>query len=300
MRISSRLTVMVRWISQIAMVAAAGSIPTGCVMMDTSSASLEGQAAEAMTLTDPSVRYFIAGNPTDRRVIFVHGTPGSASNFKRFLVSPIAGIETLAVDRLGWGKSDPSHVEPSLEAQAASLEPLLEIRRGEDGQELRPILIGHSLGAPIVARAAIDFPDRVGGLVILAGSLDPELEKTLFIQRVGEVWPISWLLPRWLLHTNRELLPLKAELEALSERLGEVTCPVLIIHGTEDRLVPYENVAYMRAAFSSAPVEVISLKGAGHMLPWTHESQLRAAITRMAGIEVPHEMNETGKTTQDR
>jgi len=29
------------------------------------------------------------------------------------------------------------------------------------------------------------------------------------------------------------------------------------------------------------------------MLPWTHETLLRAAIARMAGVEIPDEMNET-------
>jgi pimeloyl-ACP methyl ester carboxylesterase len=275
---------MVRWISQLAVLAATGSVPAGCVMIDHSGRSLEGAAPEAMTLTEPPVRYFLAGEPTDRRVIFVHGTPGAASNFKRYLVSPIPGIESVAVDRLGWGKSDPAHVEPSLAAQAAALEPLLEIREGPDGKPLKPILVGHSLGGPIVVRAAIDFPDRVGGLVIVAGSLDPELEKVLFIQRVGEFGLTPLLLPRWVRNTNRELLPLKAELETLSEQLGEITCPVLIVHGTKDGLVPFENVEFMRDRFTSAPVETLIFEGAGHMLPWTHEPQLRQSIAEMAGV----------------
>jgi pimeloyl-ACP methyl ester carboxylesterase len=63
--------------------------------------------------------------------------------------------------------------EQSLRMQSACLAPLL--RLGKSAK--KPILVGHSLGGPVAARLAMDYPDEVGGLILVAPSIDPELEK---------------------------------------------------------------------------------------------------------------------------
>ncbi len=163
----------------------------------------------SVTLGDTitSVSYLIAGDPGGQRVIFVHGTPGSAKGWERYLANVTPGFEYIAIDRPGFGRTDPNHLVAALDHQAAALEPLLDTRSGK-----KPILIGHSLGGPIVAAAAANYPDRVGGIIELAGSVDPAQEKIKFIQYVGETPPFVWMLPKWLKNTNREVFALKAEL----------------------------------------------------------------------------------------
>ncbi len=219
--------------------------------------------------------YYEAGTLSGRRVVYVHGTPGSAGAWAGYLRAPIPGLHSIAVDRPGFGCSVPEHSFPSLEVQAAALEPIV----GEGGP--KPILVGHSLGGPIVCRYAVDHPGRVGGLVIVAGALDPGLERVLAIQRVGRVPPFVWMLPSALRNSNEELIPLKGELEALGPRLGEIRCPIVIIHGTEDSLVPYANVAYMRRVFTDEP-RVITIDGANHFIPWKFEGVIRVAIEELA------------------
>ncbi len=219
--------------------------------------------------------YFESGDVSGRRVVYVHGTPGSAGAWASYLTTPIPGLHALAVDRPGFGCSVPGRAFPSLEVQAAALEPVV----GTDGPG--PILVGHSLGGPIVCRYAVDHPGRVGGLVILAGALDPGLERVLGIQRVGRVPPFVWMLPSALRNSNEELIPLRGELAALAPRLGEIRCPVVIIHGTEDALVPYANVGYMRRVFPGEP-RVITIDGANHFIPWKYEGVIRVAIEELA------------------
>ena len=147
----------------------------------------------------------------------------------------------------------------------------------------KPILVGHSLGAPIVCRYAADNPGRVGGLVLIAAAMDPGLEKIHPLQHVGRVPPIVWMLPRSLRNSNDELFPLEGELKALAPMLGKIRCPIVIIHGTDDSLVPIDNVDYMRRAFASnSSVRVIVLDGASHFLPWQHEAVIREAIMTLA------------------
>lgn len=221
------------------------------------------------------IRTIQGGDPTQRRVIYVHGTPGDANAWADFVVDPVPGTYSIALDRPGFGKSEPKGAVPTLREQAIAIEPLL----GLGGRDM-PILVGHSLGGPIIARVAADFPDRVGGLVIVAGSLDPELEKVLMIQHVGEFAPIRAILPQFLENTNRELMPLKGELEELKELLPRIKCPVVIIHGTKDGLVPYANVAFMEQNLPEGSIlRIESIEEGNHFVPWNRADTIRDAIT---------------------
>jgi len=222
------------------------------------------------------------GDPSARRVIYIHGTPGDANAWADFVLDPVEGTHSIALDRPGFGKSEPQGAVPSLREQAMAIEPLLGVR-GED----MPILVGHSLGGPIIARVAADYPDRVGGIVIVAGSLDPALEEVLMIQHVGEFAPVRAVLPRFLENTNRELMPLKGELEELKGLLPLIRCPVVIIHGTKDGLVPYSNVEFMKANFPSETIRHIeTIEGGNHFIPWGRPDTIRDAVKRLLAEDV--------------
>jgi pimeloyl-ACP methyl ester carboxylesterase len=278
--------VRLRWLRIVALCGALAilallTLPTAlsCVMSgpdsdDPRMARVRHERVHAIT---GSLSYLRAGDATGPRVIFVHGTPGDASAWLDYLAEPLPGWEAIAVDRPGFGGSEPDGVVTSLALQAAALEPLLVERRGR-----WPILVGHSLGGPIVVRVATDFPARVGGVLVVAGNLDPALEGLRWFNRVGAL--MEPVLPRPMRNSNRELTPLKAELEQLEACLELLTCPVAVMHGTDDSLVPYANVDFMRRRFvNAASLTLLPLEGADHFLPWTHELALRAALANLAG-----------------
>lgn len=210
------------------------------------------------------------------RVIYIHGTPGDARGWTNYVMDPVAGTESIALDRPGFGFSRPRKAVPALADQAAAIEPLLvEV----DGR--RPVLVGHSLGAPIALRVAAEHPEKVGALVLLGGSVDPDEERVLFIQRIGNFAFFPALLPRPLRNANREVLPLEKELEELGSLLERVTCPVVVVHGTKDRLVPYANVAYLEERLAhNDRVSWITLEGEDHFFIWTRPEIVRAAVER--------------------
>ncbi|MGD1934422.1 MAG: alpha/beta fold hydrolase [Candidatus Phaeomarinobacter sp.] len=215
-----------------------------------------------------------AGGRTGTRVIFIHGTPGSAGAWEDYLADVPDGFEYVAVDRAGFGASGPDDAVPSLQAQAEAIAPLV------DDVATPVIVVGHSLGGPVAATLGLLRPDRVKALVIVAGSLDPALEEIHFMQPIGEWWGVRHVLPRMIRNANRELLVLEKELLALQPQLGDLTMPVQIIHGTDDNLTPFENVPYMEEHFTSAPLTVTILDGQNHFLPWNSKSEIDAAIDR--------------------
>ena len=263
-------------------VAACGNIP-GPSSTPSQRAGLESKYIDIGAPLNIRLHYLRAGDPAGRRVIFVHGTPGSAYAFTDYLVNVPPGFEFISIDRPGFGKSGPEGAVVSLERQALALRPLLVTRGGK-----KPILVGHSLGGPIIARAAVDNPGKIGGLVIAAGSLDPDLEEVQLVQHVAEVFGLSYLVSRKLRNANRELIGLKKHLVLLQPRLKDIRCPVVIVHGTKDDLVPYKNVAFMRRHLTgSARITVVRLDGTNHFLPWNSKAALDRSVALLDSGEMP-------------
>jgi pimeloyl-ACP methyl ester carboxylesterase len=231
-----------------------------------------------------SLSYLEAGDADGRLAIFVHGTPGDAHAWGDYLLSVPKGFRYIAIDRPGFGHSGPDGAVISLAEQAQAITDLVRANGSKAA-----VLVGHSLGGPIIAQAAADHPELVAALVVLAGSLDPAQESVPLIQYVGDTWPVSAMLPRWLRNTNREIIALEPQLEALAPRLASIHIPVTIVHGTKDDLVPFENVAFMKTHLTGTKaMDVTVIDGQNHFLPWNSKQQVDAAIAKaFAMMEAP-------------
>jgi pimeloyl-ACP methyl ester carboxylesterase len=216
------------------------------------------------------------------RVVYVHGSPGNSSAWASYLKSPVADTEAIALDRPGFGGTLPMRPEPSLRMQAQAIEPFLAAVDG-DASDLAaaepPVLVGHSIGGPVVVRAAIDFPERVGAIVIVAGSVDPEMEEMRWYHHAAQAPVIRSVIPTSLFHSNEEIVPLAAELEAMKGQWDQIRCPVYIMHARNDSLVPFGNVAFMeRILPPGTRQEMVLLDDGDHFLPWNNEPLLRQVI----------------------
>ena len=257
---------------------AVGCTPPGPQAPEAATDGLRQQLPVGAPL-DADISLLRAGTACGPRLILVHGTPGSATGWADYLLDPPPGVEVVALDRPGFGRSGPEGAVPSLAAQAAAVIALLPA----DGRPV--VLLGHSLGGPVVAWAAAllaeQQPGRVAALVLLSAALDPAQESIHPMQHVGAWRPVRALLPRTIRNANSELMALKPDLEALAVLLPRIHSPVFIVHGTQDDLVPVANVPYMQAHLTGAvSVHTTLLSGHNHFLPWNAQAEVRQAIAQ--------------------
>ncbi|MEZ0540329.1 alpha/beta fold hydrolase [Fibrella arboris] len=223
-----------------------------------------------------TMHYASMGADTLPMVLFIHGSPGSWDAFIQFFTDPslYRHARLVSVDRPGFGKSDLGKTERSLRAQAAAIAPLL--RQSRAGQ--KPIVVGHSLGGPLAVRLAMDYPDAVGGLVLVAPSVSPDLEQKEWYRVVGDAFPIRYWLPVELRVSNQEILPLKGELQQMVPLWTTIRVPVIVIQGDDDPLVPPANALFTQKMLINAPVTVQMISGLNHFIPWKRPDLIHDAI----------------------
>ena len=222
------------------------------------------------------IHYAQVGQGPGPLVLFVHGSPGSWSAFRGFMADPVLleMAKIISVDRPGFGYSDFGHPEISLARQAQMIVPILD-----ENQDHRPIiLVGHSLGGAVIAKMAMDYPDRIDGLIMVAASLDPDLEPREWYRHGLRLPIINLLVPRSFMVSNEEILPLKGELIRMLDDWDKITVPVTVVHGKKDQWVPVGNASFAADKLVNSETRIVIEPNVGHFIPWDRPDLVRNAI----------------------
>ncbi len=225
-----------------------------------------------------------AGDITETQaILFIHGSPGRWDAFEDYLSDPALTEHALLIsyDRPGWGLSNIAEESAGKFAEQSAA----AIRIMATYPHKRWILVGHSLGASIAPQIMLDASEQghtVDALILLAGSLSPELGKARWYNHVANTLLGRLVLGTSLRQSNREIMRLRDELIALADRLqGEsLVTSVTILQGRQDKLVAPENADYAQqhwpSVFRQLNIEVI--EDAGHFLPWRNRQQVMTTI----------------------
>tara|TARA_R110000823_G_scaffold119998_12_gene244464 strand:+ start:27803 stop:28648 length:846 start_codon:yes stop_codon:yes gene_type:complete len=201
-------------------------------------------------------------------VVFLHGSGPGASGHSNFQGNypewVAAGYRCLVPDMIGFGYSDkPEDVEYPLALFVECLKQTLDVAGVS-----RCTIVGNSLGGAVALGLALDYPDLVAGLILMApGGMSqrdeylqmPAMQKMFEIyMSQGELTLASMrdLFEFGLVHNPRhvtdELLAQRMHIMALMniqvmasmdipflpERLHELKCPVLAFWGANDKMMP--------------------------------------------------------------
>lgn len=145
------------------------------------------------------------------------------------------------------------------------------------------ILVGHSLGGPVIARLAIDYPDLIDGLIFVAASVSPELEPPNWWRAPFATAYFRWMVPRSIRASNDEIYALKSELKEMLPLWKNIKAKVMVIQGTKDSLVPAANAEFIRNQLINATPKMIYEEGMDHFVPWSHPHLIKNAVMEMVG-----------------
>jgi pimeloyl-ACP methyl ester carboxylesterase len=250
-------------------------------------------------------------------VVVLHGAGANLEDMRLALAESLAaGHRVIFVDRPGLGFSARQAVKCSPSDQAALLRDLFDAL-GVD----RAIVVGHSWGGTLALTFALDCPQRVAGLVLIAPPTHPGVWP---MKRLNAVLagPLGWLFARTLAFpfgvvligpgSREAFLPqripdgyvkrsaamlvlrpvtlmanwadvgcLEDFLTRQEQRYGALAAPVIVLAGDRDQMVPPASHCEKLAA-AAACVKLVVLEGYGHMLHHDAADRVVAAVEEVA------------------
>ncbi len=235
-----------------------------------------------LSLEDRAVR-FIETNASPKAelplVVFVHGAPGSSKDFQKYLTDSLLRTKAhmVLLDRPGYGYSGYGIAEPSIARQAAAVKAILNYYNTQDA-----ILVGHSYGGSIVGKVAMDAPEKLSAIMLLAPVIDPDSERIFWYANFARWRATRWLLSKALRVAGAEKFAHPDELRKIEDDWDEINIPVVHIHGKKDKhLAPYGNVEFSRNRISTDILNLIVLEKAGHLIPWTDYDVVKSELVKL-------------------
>ncbi|MDH3651119.1 MAG: alpha/beta hydrolase [Saprospiraceae bacterium] len=231
--------------------------------------------------TDSDGLHFVqtGDDPTKPYIMFVHGSPGSLWDYSQYLTDTSLRRQAnlISIDRQGFGYSQFGKAKGSLYSHAYQLAQILRVLQND-----RVVLVGHSYGGPVIAKAAMEFGNLIKGLVLIAPSISPKHEPSASWRKIVDLPPFRWLTPPALRACNQEILPLREELEQMITSWSNINIPVTVIQGSEDKLVPMENALFAEKMLQNSPsVKVIMLEGENHFILWSRTNLIKDEIAEL-------------------
>lgn len=214
-------------------------------------------------------------NNKENLVVFIHGSPGGWNAFLDFFKNDtlLDLVDIISIDRPGYGGSDQGWPEPSMAKQSALMNAVTK-----KFPHKNKILVGHSLGGPVIARMAMDFPNEYKGLVFVAPSIDPDMEKKEWYRSLINTKVGGWVTPKDFWVSNEEIMPLKEELRLMIPLWSQIESESILIQGKKDMLVPWENGEFAKRMLPEEKLEVRYLEGVNHFIPWSNPETIVQAV----------------------
>ena len=245
-------------------------------------------------------------------IVLIHGYPLNGNSWERQERDLLAhGYRVISYDRRGFGRSSQPTIGYDYDTFAADLNALIEHL---DLNNM--VLVGFSMGTGEVTRYLATYGSKRVSKAALLGAIPPFLLKTddnpegvdgkVFADIKGAIVNDRYAYFEDFLNNfyNVDVLGgirisdrawqasfnvaagsspfatyacVDTWLTDFRADLPKIDVPVLVVHGTEDRILPFESTAARLPALVTE-CTLVSVEGGPHNIGWTHPDEVNAAL----------------------
>jgi non-heme chloroperoxidase len=264
------------------------------------------------TENDAPIEIHYEDHGSGQPVVLIHGYPLNGNSWERQERELLAaGYRCISYDRRGFGRSSQPTVGYDYDTFAADLNALLEHLDLTD-----VILVGFSMGTGEVTRYIGTYGSARVHKAALFGVIPPFVLKTadnpegvdgqvfedtkaaivedryaFFKSFLDNFYNVDVLAPdrisdqAWQASFNVAVgssphatyACVNTWLTDFRDDLPKIDVPTLVVHGTEDRILPFETTA-ARLRELIADVTVVPIEGGPHNIGWTHPEEVNRAL----------------------
>jgi len=253
-------------------------------------ASVEGVATYVHHVGPTTLPEVVPDLGRGETVVCLHCSGGNGAMFAELLEALAASHSPLALDLPGHGRSGGLDSLGSIETMAGFVRAFLA-RWGI----ARPVLLGHSMGGAVALRLALDEPDRVRALVLVASGarfrgaalplirrvVEGKARRPFFRDAYAPDASPDVLRRGFLEDLKTDPRTLAGDLEACrafdaEKELERVAAPTLVVIGEHEDAEQRARGELLAARIPGA--RLVSLPGAAHMVPLEKPAALAHAV----------------------
>jgi pimeloyl-ACP methyl ester carboxylesterase len=250
--------------------------------------------------TGVTLPYAEQGDPNGLPVILLHGVTDSWRSFEFVLPHLPPRLHVFSLTQRGHGDADRPMTGYSFHDFSTDVAAFMDTR-----QLGRAVIVGHSMGSGVAQRFALDYPERLSGLVLvgsfatlsanpgvhefwhnvishLTDPIDPNLVREFQQSTLAQPVPTTFFET-----IVQESLKVPARVwqatfstflqEDWSAELGKITAPTLIIWGDRDRYCPRSDQDLLTTAIPNSRLLIYA--GAGHDPHWEEPERFATDLT---------------------
>jgi long-chain acyl-CoA synthetase len=243
---------------------------------------------EVRVSNDPLVRLSaidISPDRPQRTFVFLHGFGGYAGQWVYQIQKFSLDNRVIALDLRGHGLSDkPSsgYDMPRIQQDLGSALEILKVNG-------KFVLVGHSFGGAIATEYALNCPERIEGLILMATAGEFKLNPFFRFGLNLPIWALRLIGPftrSWLSAPPRSLKPFYRD--NLSKWVGwdkfaDLQVPTLVVRGHRDLV--FERPMFEKVTESIPGAEEADIRTSGHLVMLERREAVNRAIERFLGGE---------------
>jgi pimeloyl-ACP methyl ester carboxylesterase len=213
-------------------------------------------------------------------ILFIHGAPASMTIYRDYYKDNdlLNTFSMYGVDRPGFGVTG-GQPDTSIYKQAEMIFQLAE-RIHRIHQPL--IVMAGSYGASIACRLVMDHPGIVQGLVLVAPSLGPGLEKMYWLSPLLDKTFLKNFVSREYRSASAEKMDHKKELQKMLPLWPNITIPVYYLQSKKDSVVDASNAEFAKQHLTNtALLDIHLFKGRKHNIDSKHFKEIKDKIFRL-------------------